>query len=179
MAKPKISDTITAGHAIGVIGDLQREIDVITAQLNERVEELKKKAEEKIVPLRECVMDQFGALYTYAEGDRSTLTEGGVRKTIEFPAGKFGWRMSPPAVSIRNKEKVLEILKGLGLERFIRIVEEPDKEAMLKERDVAETVRGVKFVQEELFFVKPTDVAAEIHFDVKKLRGTRTTRKKK
>jgi len=83
-----------------------------------------------------------------------------------LPTGFFGWRSTPPAVSLKNIKAVLKKLKELGLKRFIRIKEEPDKEAMLKEPEVAKSVKGVSITQYEEFFIKPLELEVEI---VKKL----------
>ena len=109
-------------------------------------------------------------LYAYAEAHRVELTESEKRKTVVFPSGEMGWRWTPPAVAIRGWEKVLGKLKELGLHRFIRVEEKPNKEAMLTEQDVATAVRGIAVSQREEFFVKPSDLTLEIASDVQKLK---------
>jgi len=78
--------------------------------------------------------------------------------------------MTPPAVSLRDVLTVLKNLKSLGLERFIRTKEEVSKEALLKESDVAKTVKGVTIAQHEEFTVKPADLEVEIAIQADKLK---------
>lgn len=44
-------------------------------------------------------------------------------------------------------------LKKLGLVRFLRVKEEIDRTSMLKERKVAEPIKGVSITQSEEFVV--------------------------
>ncbi len=98
------------------------------------------------------------------------MTEQGKKKTVELPTGIFGWRTTPPSVSLKNVKKVMEELKKLGLTQFIRIKEEINKEAILREPDVAKHVKGILITQHEEFVVKPVEVQVEIISDVKKFR---------
>ena len=109
-------------------------------------------------------------LYAYAEAHRVELTESEKRKTVVFPSGEMGWRWTPPAIVIRGWEKVRDALKKLRLQRFIRVKEKPNKEAMLAELDLATGVKGIKVTQREEFFVKPSDVKLEIVSDVQRLK---------
>ena len=48
-----------------------------------------------------------------------------------------------PSISIRGAEAVIANLKRLGLERFVRVKEEPNKEAMLIEPNAVRGVAGI------------------------------------
>jgi phage host-nuclease inhibitor protein Gam len=67
------------------------------------------------------------------------------KKTVQLSFGNFGYRKS---TSISVKKTTLELLKKLGLDRYIRVKEEPDKEAMADMDDEAlaqaDAVRKVK-----------------------------------
>ncbi|MBU2575638.1 host-nuclease inhibitor Gam family protein, partial [Patescibacteria group bacterium] len=121
-------------------------------------------------PRQEKVSELLEGLFAFAEAHRDELTEGGKRKTVEVPTGIFGWRTTPPAVSLRDIKSILASLVSLGLERFIRTKEEVDKEAMLKEPEVAKKVKGVSIDQREEFIAKPTELEVEITSDVNKLK---------
>lgn len=145
------------------IGKLYRYIQKTRLNLNERIEELKKQAETTMTPLVEEQETLFAGLASYAATTREELTEGGKRKTIFLPAGEIGWRIDPPSVSVRNVEAILERLKERGLKKFIRVKEEVDKEAMLKDPDKAASVEGVTIVRDrEHFFAKPSEVDVDI-----------------
>ena len=132
-----------AALAITRIGELQREVGRIQADLDDEVGRLKQSAEEAATPLRDEVAALIDGLRTWAEAHRETLTDGGKTKTADLGTGRIMWRLRPPRVTVRGAEAVIEHLRGLGLLRFIRESVEVDKEAMLREPDVARGVPGI------------------------------------
>lgn len=156
-----------AAHFLATIGKAQRALEKIHTDLNEKVEQLTAQAREDARPHEETVAVFFAGLYAYAQDQRETLTENGKRKTVELPTGTLLWKKTPPAVTIKDLEAVLRNLKALGLERFIRQKEEVNKEAMLSEPEVAQTVGGVTIGQYEEFVAKPRELQIELH---KKIR---------
>ncbi|MDP1815175.1 MAG: host-nuclease inhibitor Gam family protein [Leadbetterella sp.] len=159
-----------AAQFLAEIGQEQRATDKIQSDLNAKVDELKAKAMADVKPHQEKVSQLVEGLFAYAEAHRDELTDGGKRKTVEVPTGTFGWRMTPPAVSLRGVKSILKSLKSLKLKRFIRTKEEVDKGAMLKEPDVAKTVTGVSISQREEFVAKPAVLEVEIATQVDKLK---------
>ncbi len=159
-----------AAQFLAEIGKEQRATEKIRLGLNAKVNELKAKAMADDEPHQEKISQLVEGLFAYAEAHRDELTDHGKRKTVELPTGTFGWRMTPPAVSLYNVEAILESLKSLKLERFIRTKEEVDKEAMLKEPKVAKTVKGVSIGQHEEFVAKPAELEVEIATQVDKLK---------
>ncbi len=152
------------------IGKERRAIDKIQANLNEQVDELKTQAMADAGPHQEKVNQLVEGLFAFAEANRNELTDGGKHKTVELPTGIFAWRMTPPAVNLRGVKEIIASLKTLGLTRFIRTKEEVDKEAMLKEKEVAATVKGVTISQQEEFVVKPAELEVEIVSSTDKLK---------
>jgi len=159
-----------AAEFIGRIGKVQREIDRIQTELNEKVEKLKVQAMAEVKPREESISQMTEGLFIFAESQREVLTDGGKRKTVEVPTGLFGWRLTPFSVSLHDIKKVINSIKSLGLHRFLRIKEEVDKEAMLKEPEIAKTVKGVTISQREEFVVKPAELEVEISSDVSKFK---------
>lgn len=168
VAAPK--DLDEAAEFIREIGAAKREIEEEERKLAEKLDKLKAEARERVKPFEEQIEERLEGLYAYAEAHRVELTEGEKKKTVVVPSGEMGWRWTPPAIVIRGWKKVLGKLKELGLDRFIRVKEGPNKEAMLAEVDVATAVRGIAVTQREEFFVKPSDVELEIASDVQKLK---------
>ncbi|MBU2635018.1 host-nuclease inhibitor Gam family protein [Patescibacteria group bacterium] len=166
---PKSEEEIS--EFIGKIGKHQRELTQIETDLNDRIEKIKAKAEEYISSHQKAIEELFAGIFIFADKHRDKLTEKGEKKTVCFPTGDILWRRMPFAVSVasRNIKKAIEMCKYLGLERFIRVKEELDKEAMLKEREVAKKIWGVNITQKEQFVVKPAEVV-EIVRDTKKLQ---------
>lgn len=87
----------------------------------------------------------------------------GPNKSVETMHGRFGWRISPPAIRLVKPAtwaKVLEALeRSRDLSRFVRVKAEVDKEALLAARAElgAETLRriGLTVEQRETFYVEP------------------------
>jgi phage host-nuclease inhibitor protein Gam len=160
-----------AAQFLAHVGRAQRAIDTINGDLNAKVEKLTSiaMAEAKV---HQAELEQLlEGLFVYAESHRQELTDDGKHKTVEFPTtGTVSWRLTPPAVSLRNVGAVLKTLKSLGLKRLIRFKEEVDKEAMPREPEVAQKVRGVKIGQREEFVVQPTELSVEIASNADQLR---------
>lgn len=148
-----------AAEAVKQVGALNRQIARIEADLNDRISEMKKLAEAEAAPLKERVDAEIEGLKLWAEANRMALTDGGRVKSADLGTGKILWRFRPPSVRISKIEIVIDALKRLGLQRFVRTKEEVNKEAMLAEPDVARTVAGVAIGTEgEDFIVEPFEV---------------------
>lgn len=148
-----------AAEAVKQIGVTGRQIARMEADLNDQIADLKKLAEEAAAPLRERKDAMTEGLKLWAEANRERLTDGGRVKFADLGTGKISWRFRPPSVRLTKIEAILDHLKKLGLQRFIRVKEEPNKEAMLAEPEVARTVNGVSIGTEgEDFIVEPFEV---------------------
>ena len=163
-------DLVEAADFIKKIGDKQREINKIKDNLNGKIEKLKEQAVNDSIGYQDGIDCLLEGLFVYASANRDDLTDNGKKKTVALPTGSFAWRLTPPSVSLRKIDEVVNALKQLNLSRFIRIKEEVDKEAMLKEPAVAKTVSGVTISQHEEFFVKPSEVDVAISAKVDKLK---------
>ena len=155
---------------VGRIGKEQRKIDWIQTELNDKVEKLKVEAMAKTTPHEGNISQLVEGLFVFAEAHREELTESGKRKTVELPTGIFAWRLTPPSVSLKSIKEVISSLRSLGLRRFLRMKVEVNKEAMLKEPEIAKTVKGVTISQREEFVVKPAELEVEIVSDATKLK---------
>ena len=87
----------------------------------------------------------------------------GRAKSLDLLHAVIGWRTNTPSLKPLSGwtwARVLEKLKGLPLlASYIRVKEEPNKQALIADRDVigADTLRsvGLRVVQDEEFFVEP------------------------
>lgn len=129
--------------AIKEIGDLNRELERLAIEQNDRLAAIT----EEYAPLMNAVKEKLepkqDAVQAWCESRRDELTQNGKTKTGSFNTGEVQWRQRPPSVGIRGADAVLESLRTLGLVRFIRTKEEVNKEAMLNEPELAATVAGV------------------------------------
>ncbi|OBW98148.1 host-nuclease inhibitor Gam family protein [Gallibacterium genomosp. 1] len=129
--------------AIKQVGDLQRELQRIATHQNDELAAITERYAPQIAELQERIKPLQKAIEVWCEANRAELTNNGKTKTGSFNTGEVQWQQRPPSVLIRKAEDVLERLRQLGLSRFIRSKDEPNKEAMLAEPDIAATVTGI------------------------------------
>ena len=142
------------------LGDLQRDFLREQANLNDAIGSLTKAAAPRLTQLTERIELLQAGVQTWCEANRKDLC--GTGKTANLITGEVAWRVRPPSVTIRGVETVLENLKNLGLERFVRVKEEPNKDAMLNEQDAVRGVAGITINSGiEDFTITPFEVSAE------------------
>ncbi|ECI5747498.1 host-nuclease inhibitor protein Gam [Salmonella enterica subsp. enterica] len=156
---PQCRDDVN--DAIARIGLAQRERARIQADMNDELAKIKLRFEEEARPFNAEIETLSRGVQTWCEAHRHELTRDGKVKFHNFAAGEIKWRMRPPRVSIRAVENVLETLKRLGLTRFIRVKEEPNKDAMLAEPDAVTGLAGIKLEQKEDFVIVPFETELE------------------
>lgn len=147
-----------AAAAIREIGELQRLVTRIETDMNDALAKVKEQFETAAVPHADRINQLTQGVQMWAEANRDTLTQGGKVKTAALPTGEIQWRTRPPSVRITGQDAVLDALRRLGLQRFIRSKEEVNKEAILNEQDAVKHVPGVSISQGEDFMVVPFEV---------------------
>ncbi len=149
-----------AAAMIRRIGEANREVARIQLDLSDRTAAMKEEAEARARPLKDEAAALIEGVKMWAEANRLALTGGGKVKFADLGTGKILWRLRPAKVSLRGKvEDIVQRLKELGLQRFVRVQEEVNKEAMLAEKDVARSVAGVAIASEgEDFVVEPHEM---------------------
>lgn len=139
------------------IGDLQRDLARETAAMNDKIAQATEAAAPRLEALKERIEALQKGVQTWCEANREELCGKG--KTANLITGEVSWRQRPPSVGIRGVDAVLETLKRLGLARFIRTKEEPNKEAMLNETDAVRGVAGITInTGTEDFIITPFEV---------------------
>ncbi len=136
------------------LGEIERKLIVARAQVAEEVASLNQALDQLAQPLMAEQKKLIRAVEKYADKNRNTLLSG-ESKSVKLTSGEFGWRLSPPRVSILGEIKTIILsLKRRGLMRFVRIKLELDKEAILRYRP---EIAGVEIVQDEKFFILPLE----------------------
>lgn len=144
------------------LGDLQRDFARAQADMNDEIAAITKKYQPKLELLNERIETLQKGVQTYCEAHRDELTNAGKVKFANFITGEVNWRQRPPSVSIRGAEAVLETLARMGLTRFIRSTQEPNKEAILNEPDAVRGIAGITVVTGvEDFVITPFEANAE------------------
>ena len=147
--------------AIAQIGIAQRRRNEITTAMNDELALVRARFEDQALPFAGVIKDMGHAVQVWCEGNRVDLTRDGRSKTAKFAAGEVSWRTRPPRVAIRGEGIVIEALKRLGLERFIRRKEEIDKNAILAEPSAVQDIKGLSISQGEDFVIKPFETQIE------------------
>lgn len=143
---------------IAKIGRICRDLEIIDAAYQERLAEITAERDAQTTPLSLERDRLIEGLRRWATANREALTDGGKRKRVALLSGVISWRKRPPSVELAAKPAdIISRIKMRGLaERFIRIAENIDRQAMLKEPDLAATIDGVNIVAErEDFIVEP------------------------
>jgi phage host-nuclease inhibitor protein Gam len=143
------------------IGDLQRQITVAQAEMNDAIAEITERYQPLLEGIKEQIKPLQAGVQVWCEANRHDLTRGGKVKTASFVTGEVQWRQRPPSVSVRGVDGVMLLLVKLGLDRFIRVKNEINKDAILNEPDAVRGVPGINIVTGvEDFVIAPFEVEA-------------------
>lgn len=147
---------------IKVLGDAQRELSRTTAAMNDQIGAITEQYTGTIEALTARIETLQSGIQTWCEANREALTNSGKTKTASLVTGEIQWRQRPPSCSVRGADSVLETLRRLKLERFIRTKEEVNKEAILNEPDAVRGVAGISIVTGiEDFVITPFEQTVE------------------
>lgn len=143
------------------LGDVQRDFERSKAEMNDAIANITK----SFAPVLEALQTRMTVLqtgiHTWCEANRATLCEG-QGKTANLVTGEVSWRQRPPSVTIRGADTVIETLKRMHLERFVRTKEEVNRDAMLNEPDAVRGIAGITInTGIEDFSITPFSVEVE------------------
>jgi len=158
-AVPQSLEDVNA--AIAEIGSRQRERARIEAAMNDKIAAVRAAWEAEAHPHALRIAELTRGVATYCEAHRDELTKGGKTKTARLATGEVSWRMRPPSVVMRGAQAVIETLKKLKLDRFLRVKIELDKEAVLAEPEAVDGIKGLSISQKEDFVIKPDSTELE------------------
>jgi phage host-nuclease inhibitor protein Gam len=143
----KIESIEDANLVLKEIGLLERELEAIDGEAHKQIAEIKSGAAKEGGQKRKRILELSALLGAYAEYNRGDLFRD--RKSVAVSFGVFGYRKS---TSISVKKTTLELLKKLGMDKYVRVKEEADKEAMAELDDEALTqVDAVRKVKDDFF----------------------------
>ena len=135
-------DREEADEFIYKIGEASRDRQLAETAMNEDIAKIKAEYERKSEPAAAAIKRLTAGLQTWCETHRKTLLIGD-SKTVKFGNGEVSWRARPPKVTLRGLEKILAWLDKHKLYRFVRIIREINKEAMLSDPVEARKIPGV------------------------------------
>lgn len=141
---------------INTIGRLSREITVTQAAMNDEIAAITDRYTAVFTPLQEQVKSLTAGVQSYCEANRDELTYNGKSKSGQFVTGSVMWRKNPPSVAVKGVTAVIDALKRFKLDRFIRIKEELNKEAILNDPKAIEGIAGLSIKKGvEDFVIEP------------------------
>lgn len=146
------------------LGDMQREFTRVRCAMNDAIAEITQRHQPVLADLQARIDALQTGVQAWCEAHRVELCgeNDKLGKTARLVTGEVSWRMRPPSVNIRGAESVIETLLRMGLERFVRTKQEPNKEAMLNEPDAVRGIAGVNIVTGlEDFVIVPFEAKTE------------------
>ncbi len=152
-------------ESIRILGDLQREFERERGAMNDRIAEITQRHQPTLASLTERIEALQTGVQAWCEAHRTELCGEADKlgKTANLVTGEVAWRVRPPSVRISGAEAVCETLQRMGLGRFVRVKNEPNKEAMLNEPDALRGISGVAVLSgAEDFIITPFEAAAEV-----------------
>jgi phage host-nuclease inhibitor protein Gam len=162
-AVPQSKDDCAA--SIRTIGDVQREFERVRADMNDAIAAITQDAQPQLAALSQRIEALQAGVQAWCEAHRVDLCGEADKlgKTANLVTGEVSWRQRPPRVTIRDVDTVMDTLLRMGLGRFVRVKNEPNKEAMLNEPDAVRGIAGITIVTgQEDFIVVPFEAQAEV-----------------
>ena len=145
---------------IAEIGKHQRAREHLQTAMNEALAATRARFEERATPHAASIQALSRGVAAWCEAHRDELTAGKT-KTVRFAAGEVSWRTRPPSVVVRGVEAVIDALRRLKLDRFLRQKTELDKAAILADPAAVTGVKGLSISQGEDFVIRPDSTALE------------------
>ena len=152
-------------ESIRLLGDLQREFARQRGALIDHIAAVSQAHQPALADLSDRMLGLLGGIQAWCEAHRVDLCGEADKlgKTANLVTGEVSWRQRPPSVAIRGADTVLETLLRMGLGRFVRVKNEPNKEAMLNEPDAVRGIAGITIVSGvEDFIVVPFEAQVEV-----------------
>lgn len=127
------------------------------------VREIERKVAEELRVIRELADADAGGFKNLAEDLRERVQATAqahpewfaVKKSVELPQGRFGWRLCPPMIKLLKKvETVIAALRCQHLQDAIIVKETVNKDVLAAYDDALLKGLGAKRFQEEVFFIE-------------------------
>lgn len=158
---PVPQNKAAADQEIYLIGEAQRARQIIQKEMNDEMAEVKARFEELGAEHKDTIKSRSEAVQAWAEANREDLTKSGKIKSVKLGNGEIKWRITPPKVSIRGAQEVVENLLKAGLDLFVRTKKEVNKDAILNDPDAVSHIKGIGITQGEDFVIIPFETELE------------------
>lgn len=143
------------------LGDEQRHLTKEEAAMNDELAAITERWHEALEARKASILDIQAGIQAWCEANKEELTENGKTKTANLITGAVQWRQRPPSCRVTGIAAVIQLLYERKLDRFVRVKEEVNKEAILNEPDAVYGVPGITVVSGiEDFVVTPFEQEA-------------------
>jgi phage host-nuclease inhibitor protein Gam len=145
-----------AAAAIAAVGAASRNLQRISAEMNDALAEIKEAYEREAEPFRREIEARTEGLRVFAEANRAALTNNYKVKTVALTTGELVWRMNPPSVRlVDTEENVIAACEAAGHREFVRYTPTLNRDAIKADPDAAAGIAGLRIGQSEAFVVVP------------------------
>lgn len=146
----------SAAAAVAAIGIASRELQRITANMNDALAACKEAFEIEAEPYRLRIQQLTDGLQMWSEANRAALTNDYKVKTVALTTGELVWRMNPPSVRLMApEEEIIARCEAAGLKEFVDYKARVDKNAIKANPEEAQHIEGIRIGQSEAFVVVP------------------------
>ncbi|MEO5334124.1 MAG: host-nuclease inhibitor Gam family protein [Magnetococcus sp. YQC-5] len=147
-----VRDLQQANAALGEIAQLQRNIDIIEADMNDSIDRIKRASDAFAAPRRSRLEALANGLLAFAEFNKEILFDK--KRGLELSFGTLGFRRSS---EIKPKGRgtwaqVLDKIKELGVGEAIRIREDVNREALRNWSEERLGLLGISRVDKDVFW---------------------------
>ena len=123
----------------------------LEAKRQKEIDKIVEKYKLELEALAVVKKSKFLTLFNFAQANRTSLIDK--IKTAFWKNGTISWRFTPPKVESKlSDEEIIEALKKAGLQKYIRVKEEVNRELMLQDKP---TLAGAAYTSTEEFVAKP------------------------
>jgi len=145
---------------IADLGQLQRDEAAAISQADDIKTATDRLLATKRATIAASMEAKKAVVVAWATANREAICPAG-SKTAKLATGEIAWRTAPKSVRITKTAEALAALKAAGLPEFIRVSEEIDKEAILKDEAKVAGIAGIKVAADEHLTIKPHQTAID------------------
>ena len=146
---------------VAELGGHQRDRQRLVADMDDQIVAIRKQYDTQLAPHSQAIEHLAEGIRTWCEANRDALTQGRKVKFANLMTGEVKWRNRPPSVSLKNAELVIQTLKAMKLDQFVRSKDEVNKEAILANPDSVKDVKGITIKRGEDFVIVPFETDLE------------------
>jgi len=145
---PRVNSRQSLSTVLQEMSALKGKMDQIRVKADAKIVALETQKQADILPLWERYRDLEQAAKDYALAKEGDLLAGQTGKALTLVGGTVSFKAGRPSVQLDEAPDVIvPRLRALGLSRFVRVVEDVDRVAILKDAAAIEAVQGIRILQ--------------------------------